>query len=82
MRRYLASVKGVAEVHDLHVWGMSTTETALTAHLVVPPGYPGDALRNEICAELREHFSIDHATIQIELGDSGQTCDLAPDHVV
>ena len=82
VRRYLASVKGVAEVHDLHVWGMSTTETALTAHLVIPAGYPGDALRNEICAELREHFSIDHTTIQIELGDSGQTCDLAPDHVV
>ena len=82
VRGYLASVKGVAEVHDLHVWGMSTTETALTAHLVIPAGYPGDALRNEICAELREHFSIDHATIQIELGDSGQTCDLAPDHVV
>jgi cobalt-zinc-cadmium efflux system protein len=82
VRAYLASVEGVSEVHDLHVWGMSTTETALTAHLVIPAGYPGDALRNEICAELREHFSIDHATIQIELGDTGQTCELAPAHVV
>ncbi len=82
VRRYLASVKGVSEVHDLHVWGMSTTETALTAHLVIPAGYPGDALRNEICAELREHFSIDHATVQIELGDTGQACELAPAHVV
>ena len=82
IRVYLASVTGVTEVHDLHVWGMSTTETALTAHLVIPSGYPGDALRNEICAELREHFSIGHATIQIELGDSGQPCDLAPAHLV
>ena len=82
VRGYLASDRGVSEVHDLHVWAMSTTETALTAHLVIPGGYPGDALRNEICAELREHFSIDHATIQVELGDTGQTCELAPAHVV
>jgi len=82
VRHYLASVDGVSEVHDLHVWGVSTTETALTAHLVIPSGYPGDALRNEVCAELREHFTIDHATIQIELGDTGQTCELAPAHVV
>ncbi len=82
IRHHLASTAGVSEVHDLHVWGMSTTETALTAHLIIPSGYPGDALRNEICAELRKRFSIDHATIQIELGDTGQTCDLAPAHVV
>jgi cobalt-zinc-cadmium efflux system protein len=82
VRHYLASVEGVSEVHDLHIWGMSTTETALTSHLIIPSGYPGDALRNDICAELRKRFSIDHATIQIELGDTGQTCDLAPAHVV
>ena len=82
VKLYLVSVNGVSEVHDLHIWGMSTTETALTAHLVFPDGYPGDARRNEICAELREHFEIHHATIQIETGDQGQTCDLAPDHVV
>ena len=79
VREYLASVPGVAEVHDLHVRGLSTTETALTAHLVMPVGYPGDALRQEICAELREHFAIGHATLQIELGDSGHPCELAPD---
>ena len=82
VKHYLASVNGVSEVHDLHIWGMSTTETALTAHLVFPDGYPGDAKRNEICGELRQHFAIHHATIQIETGDHGQICDLAPDHVV
>lgn len=82
VRRYLASVKGVAEVHDLHIWGMSTTDVALTAHLVFPAGYPGDAIRNEVSDELREHFKISHVTIQIEVSDSGQNCALAPDHVV
>lgn len=82
VRNYLAAVPGVSEVHDLHVWGLSTTETALTAHLVMPTGYPGDATRQEICAELREHFSIHHATLQIELNDSGRPCELAPDEVV
>ena len=82
VRAYLSSVDGVSEVHDLHVWGMSTTGTALTAHLVFPGGYPGDAKRNEIAAELREHFSIGHSTIQIEVATAGITCELAPDNVV
>lgn len=50
-RIYLASVAGVSKIHDPHVWGMSTAETALMAHLLIPAGYLGDALRNEICAE-------------------------------
>ncbi len=79
---YLGTIHGVAEVHDLHIWGMSTTETALTAHLVIPGGYPGDEMRREICAELRRRFGIGHATIQIETGDSGHSCELAPTHVV
>jgi cobalt-zinc-cadmium efflux system protein len=82
VRHYLRSVDGVSEVHDLHVWGLSTTETALTAHLVMPAGYPGDATRQKICAELLEHHSISHATLQIELGDTGVACALAPDEVV
>lgn len=82
VRHYLQSIDGVTEVHDLHVWGLSTTETALTAHLVMPAGYPGDATRQKICAELMERFSINHATLQIELGDSGVSCALAPDEVV
>jgi cobalt-zinc-cadmium efflux system protein len=79
---YLASINGVAEVHDLHIWGMSTTETALTAHLVIPDGYPGDDMRLEISSALRERFGIGHATIQIEIGDAGHSCELAPAHVV
>ncbi|MDQ2733536.1 MAG: cation diffusion facilitator family transporter [Pseudomonadota bacterium] len=80
VRSYLASLPGVSEVHDLHIWGMSTTETALTAHLLCPGGLLGDAKRMEICEELREHFAIHHATIQIELAE--HTCELAPAHVV
>ena len=82
VRDYLGSVPGVTEVHDLHVWGLSTTETALTAHLVMPGGYPGDALREQICAELRQHHAISHPTLQIELGEPEHPCALAPDHVV
>lgn len=82
VRKYLSSVTGVAEIHDLHIWGMSTTETALTAHLVFPEGYPSDAQRNEICTELKEHFSINHATLQFEKGDSNHPCELAPANVV
>lgn len=82
MRKYLRSVDGVTDIHDLHIWGMSTTETALTAHLVYPAGYPSDAERNAICAELKEHFSISHTTLQFEKGDADHPCELAPAHVV
>ena len=82
VRKYLTSVSDVTEIHDLHIWGMSTTETALTVHLVCPAGYPGDAMRREICEELREHFEISHATIQIEVSDTGESCELAPADVV
>ncbi|MEO6747140.1 MAG: cation diffusion facilitator family transporter [Caldimonas sp.] len=61
VRSYLPTVPGVSEVHDVHIWGMSTIETALTAHLVFPQGFPGDSKRREICAELGEHFAIHHA---------------------
>jgi cobalt-zinc-cadmium efflux system protein len=80
VRTYLAKLGGVSEVHDLHIWAMSTTETALTVHLVMPKGHPGDAFTAEICKELREHYKVHHATIQIETG--AQPCELAPDHVV
>jgi cobalt-zinc-cadmium efflux system protein len=80
VRAYLAKLSGVAEVHDLHIWAMSTTETALTVHLVMPKGHPGDAFTAEICRELRAHHHVHHATIQIETG--AQPCELAPDHVV
>ena len=81
VRDYLAGVPGVAGVHDLHVWGMSTTDTALTAHLVMPEGHPGDAVVAAITERLREKFNICHATIQVEI-DATHPCVLAPDHVV
>lgn len=56
----------VGDIHDFHVWPMSTTETALTVHLLVPTGYPGDTFTAEIAAALKEKFGIAHATIQIE----------------
>ena len=75
--RYLAGLPGVIEVHDLHIWGMSTTETALTAHLVRPGAALDDALLAEVCAELKRRYAIHHATLQIESGAS--PCELA-DH--
>jgi cobalt-zinc-cadmium efflux system protein len=74
---YLAGLPGVIEVHDLHIWGMSTTETALTAHLVRPGAALDDALLSEVCAELKRRFAIHHATLQVECGEA--PCELA-DH--
>lgn len=82
VRHYLSSVSGVSEVHDLHIWGMSTTDVALTAHLVFPAGFPGDAIHKKIATELQERFQISHVTIQVEIDDDGMPCSLAPDHVV
>ncbi|HEX4509961.1 MAG TPA: cation transporter, partial [Burkholderiaceae bacterium] len=67
------SIDGVARVHDLHIWGMSTTENALTARLVFPHGYPGDTTLRVVCAELRERHGIAHTTIQVETVDSGDS---------
>lgn len=80
VRLYLSELSGVEQVHDLHIWGMSTTETALTAHLVMPNGHPGDAYLQEICRELHTHFGIEHSTIQIEIGDSQFSCKLDSKH--
>ena len=66
VRSYLASLDGVEAVHDLHIWPMSTTETALTAHLVMPAGHPGDKFLSEVADELDHHHRIHHTTIQIE----------------
>lgn len=82
VRDFLAAQPGVREVHDLHIWAMSTTEVALTAHLVCPGGHPGDAFLAQIGHALREHHGIGHATIQIETGDGAYPCALAPDHLV
>ena len=82
VRRLLESLDGVVRIHDLHIWPMSTTETALTCHLVMPTGHPGDAFLARAAAELARQFGIAHPTLQIETGDSGSSCALEPDHVV
>jgi cobalt-zinc-cadmium efflux system protein len=70
---FLAAQTGVTEVHDVHIWAMSTTETALTAHLVMPDGYPGDAAIDDIVGHLREDFSIHHCTLQVEQGTTNHS---------
>lgn len=82
VQTYLAERPGVAQVHDLHIWAMSTTETALTAHLVMPKGHPGDDFLVQTCRELHGHFGIEHSTLQIDVGDCNQSCALAPEHQV
>ena len=74
----LGGLPGVARVHDLHIWPMSTTESALTAHLVTPDGFPGDGFLNAACAMLRDSFGIDHATLQVEIDEA--VCALAGGH--
>ena len=66
VREFLASQPGVCAVHDLHIWPMSTTETALTAHLVIPAGFPGDAFLHDLAHRLEHDFRIGHVTVQIE----------------
>ncbi len=81
VRGFLAAQPAIAGVHDLHVWGMSTTETALTAHLVVPAEQGRDRLLADLGHELRERFGIAHATLQIESGacpDERAGCEPAP----
>jgi cobalt-zinc-cadmium efflux system protein len=81
VRAFLSTLPGVASTHDLHVWAMSTTGTALTCHLVMPGGHPGDAFLANACHELEHRFAISHATFQIEIGDA-DICRLEPAHVV
>lgn len=78
---FLLERPGVTAIHDLHIWSMSTTETALTCHCVVPGGHPGDEVLVCLARELHERFGIAHATIQIEV-DAHADCALKPDHVI
>jgi cobalt-zinc-cadmium efflux system protein len=66
VREFLSGQAGVTAIHDLHIWPMSTTETALTAHLVIPEGRPGDRFLHDLARELEHEFGIGHATIQVE----------------
>ena len=76
VRSFLHDCEGVEAVHDLHIWPMSTTETALTAHLIMPAGHPGDTFLRNIADELKNHHSIGHVTIQVETSfdDCGEDC--------
>ena len=79
VKDFLVRLEGVTELHDLHIWAMSTNETALTAHLVRPAGF-NDAFLHGVCEELARRFNIHHATLQIEAGSD--VCRLAPAEVV
>ena len=68
VRAYLVSLPQVCGAHDLHVWAMSTSDIALSVHLSMPEGHPGDAFLEQIGRELHDRFAIEHATIQIEIG--------------
>jgi cobalt-zinc-cadmium efflux system protein len=78
VRDYLKSLPGITDVHDLHIWGMSTTETALTVHLVKPDGQIDDAFLAEVEHTLHDRFGIMHPTIQLEQGDAEHACKLTP----
>ena len=71
---YLRQCPGVEDIHDLHIWGMSTTESALTVHLVMPKGYPGDAFMDDIMLKLKKSYSIQHCTLQVEQGTTSHAC--------
>jgi cobalt-zinc-cadmium efflux system protein len=76
IRQYLAEIPGVDDVHDLHVWALSTTENAMTAHLVMSKGHPGDAFVDGIVNTLRADYAMHHATLQVELGTTDHRCAL------
>ena len=74
IERYLKQLPGVGDVHDLHVWALSTTENALTVHLVMPQGHPGDAFVQHVVTTLREEYAMHHSTVQVEFGESCHAC--------
>ncbi|MCX7864464.1 MAG: cation diffusion facilitator family transporter, partial [Novosphingobium sp.] len=81
LRAFLAGLPGVSAVHDLHVWPMSTTETALTVHLVMPEMPRDDSFLHGLAMELEQRFGIGHPTIQIERS-GGPECALESDAVI
>ena len=81
VRTFLRERPGVTQIHDLHVWPISTTETAMTCHMGMPDGHPGDEFLMECCRTLKKAYKIGHSTLQIEISE-GNDCALAPDNVV
>ena len=82
VQQEMLAVPGVRSVHDLHIWAMSTTQTALTAHLVMGGPPRDDGLLAQVTSDLRARFTIEHATLQVECGDAEYPCALAPSHLV
>lgn len=79
VQAFLDGLPGVHRTHDLHIWATSTTETALTCHLVMPGKHPGDAFLIDAANELKKRFGIGHATLQIEHGDA-ECCAMEQGH--
>jgi cobalt-zinc-cadmium efflux system protein len=77
VRAYLGALPGVSDVHDLHVWAMSTTETALTAHLVMPASASEPRFLTNVCRQLHDRFGIEHATVQVDPAEAIDPCGLA-----
>ncbi len=73
---FLRAQAGVSDVHDLHIWAIGTTDVALTAHLVLPDGYPGDLQMAELSRTLRKTFGVGHTTLQIGTGAAKHGCAL------
>ena len=77
VRKYLEELSGVTAVHDLHIWPLSTTRTALTVHLEMPDAAGGDVFLQQVCERLHAEFQIEHSTIQIE--QNAEACALGPE---
>lgn len=82
IKRYLVNAPGVEEVHDLHIWAMSTTETALTAHLVIASPDIENKILKKLTEDLKSKFKVHHPTLQLELRDKNFVCELKSDEVV
>jgi cobalt-zinc-cadmium efflux system protein len=76
---YLRQLPGVGNIHDLHIWALSTTENALTVHIVMPEGYPGDDFMDDVTGFLKTRFNLHHSTLQIEQGTTSHACCLVVD---
>jgi cobalt-zinc-cadmium efflux system protein len=87
VRQYLLALPGVSSVHDLHIWGLSTTEPALTAHLVLDNMKHSNQLLEKVQKELHDNFGIEHTTLQIEHGQATRNCqgcdaEITPSHEI
>ncbi len=82
VQAFLERQAGVSEVHDLHIWPIGTRDVALSVHLVMPAGHPGDAHLRDLNRALQQEFGVTHATVQVELGDTGVECPYAPPHAL